>query len=93
MNYLNYLMRLAFMFFCNNIVGKTNDIFHGNALSVGKLEPNVWQFVAFAYDSIKNLGTFHINYSFGYFDESSSPKEQPVSKKCIIQNKKNDRSY
>ena len=70
--------------FCNNNVYINNDIFHGNALSVGELQPNAWQFVAFTYDSIQNFGTFHVNNSFGYFDESSSPKEQPVSKKYII---------
>ena len=83
MNYLDYLMHVAFIFGIN-IVCITNNKFHGNGLSVGELQPDVWQFVAFTYDGIKNLGTFHVSNSFGYFDESSSPKEQPVSKKCII---------
>ena len=28
--------------------------------------PRAWNFVAFTYDSTENIGTFHINESFGY---------------------------
>ena len=40
---------------------------------LGKLQPKVWQSIAFTYDGIDKRGTLHVDESFGYFDENSSP--------------------
>ena len=41
-----------------------------------KLKHREWQFVAFIYDNIKKVGTFHINSIFGYKENGT---DVPVS--------------